>query len=773
MIIATCILVAAGALSAGFRYWRFASCRAGAAETKAALAQMKDEALGRDLSAHVDYLESRIERGWLYAKRDVFLGRLWAEVSGVLSAARGEAARPHLASGHHVIVTVSDVDGARMPTSITVPVGWDGVSPLPVSLYFHHGGVTRMSKCFPAPELPGVLSVMPLARGSHDYLGVQMTAIEECLEDVRRRYPTQDGKLYLIGASQGGMGVWLFGARHVGEVGGLSPWCGNADPAGWEGSWEPLAAPAISPAGRAAKMARAARAPVARAAQLVTSPRTPIWAGHGTEDKMIPFGHSQSMVEKLRAAGAGTGADGNLRFDEFEGLNHRNLPKLFAERIAWLAGRAGAGATETMTLVIPPLTFAAESPSAPKHRVLDPGKPALLSLSGGKFAGGENVEEWSGGGPDKFSNRGPAGAAFEGAFSLALPTDAPEHLALSMDELASRWRGLYGAEPRRSQPAAGFEAFASVRSKTMPRALIAVGSPQENAAVRGVLDGIDVAVKRHSVRLFGREFEGQDVGLIMFRPRGSSPTTGTLAVWGEGPASYRQLWSRFGHAVDWEGDRGRWWFDYAVFDSKTSGPETFLAVGFFDHEWEFDETLIFEGGRELREKTPGTNWPSGKPAQSEDGAVWLSTLAPEAVMSSRGPVAFDRSAGVDAGALSISGAEHERGIGMVPPASATWRLHGGYRRLRATVGIRRTGTKYPIRHEAERVVFEVMGDGRLLAASSEISSTSGPAELDVDVSGVDALVLRASCATRHVWHYGPAGWADARLYRAAEGGGDR
>jgi len=774
MIVATCTVVAAGVLSAGFRYWRFASCRGKVAAARSALAELGDEALRRDLAAHVTYLESRIERGWLYAKRDVFLGGLAREATGLLAAARGEVERPHLASGHHVIVTVSAVDGAGMPTSVSVPESWDGKSPLPVSLYFHHGGVTVMSQCFPAPELAGVLSVMPLARGSHDYLGVQMTAVEECLEDVRGRYPTLE-RLYLLGASQGGMGVWLYAQRHVGpRIAGLSPWCGNADPAGWEDFWEPPAAPGLSPAGRAAKMARAARAPVARVEQLVTSPRTPIWVGHGTDDTMIPFGHSRSMVEKLRAAGAGE----RLRFDEFQGLGHRNLPKMFMERIAWLAGRQGKSAPRAAALVIPPLTFVAEAPGAPPHRVKDPAAPARIDMSESGASWKENVEAWTGPGVSKLSYPGPAGAAFEGVFGLALPKVGRDHHVRCLDGFGRLWRERYGGEPRRVELGRSARFFAEKADAKMQRTLVAVGSPAENPETATALRGLDVSVEPGTVRIFGREFNGEDIGLIMLRPSAAVRGAGRLVIWGSTPESYRQLWSRFGQAVDWEGDRGRWWFDYAVFDRKTSGPETFLVVGFFDHRWEFDGGLLFEGSGELRGKATGTHWPSGGAvavglAPDERGAVWLSTIPPEAVKTSRGPVAFDRSAGVDAGPLRVAGAEHERGIGMVPPAFAEWRLGGRYGWLRVTVGLRRTGEKYPIRYEAERVVFEVLGDGKLLAASNEMSSTSGTAELDVDLSGVDVLELRASCATRHVWHYGPVGWADARLYRAAGGGEQR
>jgi hypothetical protein len=631
---------------------------------------------------------------------------------------------------------------------------------MPFVVHLHSGGVDDVTDCFPAPSMKNALSAMPLARGSHDYMGVQLTAVEECVEDLKERYPVAG--VYVMGTSQGGTGAWLYAERHVLEIEGVSPWCGNADPGAWQGVWEDARDPPRSAAGGAWRLVRAARSPVARVEQLRASPGPPVYMGHGTRDTKIPIGHSESMYEKL---GGPEGEKGGLRFERFEGFGHW-LPARYDERLGWLAERSPSRATRfkkphyRIPVVVPPLTFVADHAGAPPHRVLDPAKPARFVLSNNRdrLWEPENVEPWTGGGPSKLHYPGPACAVFESAFAVALPKNAPAHLVACADELAATWRRRYRADMRRSDAREGLSVFdPRAEGDVHPRTLVALGSPDENPAVRASLSGLDVRVDAGRARVFGREFEGDDIAIAMLRPNRDDPRSGTLVVWGSTGASYRQLWARFANNVDWEGDRGRWWFDYAVFDRKTCGPDTFLAVGFFDHEWRFDGTLLFEGSAELRAKVRGTHWPAAAPSRA------LSSVPPVAIDSPRGPVGFDRSAGVDTGTLSIQGKTFERGIGMLPPATVTWKLGARYAKLAVTVGLERTGGEFETRHGQERVRFEIWGDGERRAASGVLSATSGSRELEADLTGVETLELRAVPATRQVWHCGPVGWGGAGL----------
>ena len=754
-----------GLAALGFRYARFRAVRGLVDGAAGPAAGLSDPALRRDLLAHLAYLRQRLARGWLHHKRDAFLGRVLREARTVARAARGELAEPHLLPGHHVIAAVSKVDNdTPLPISVTVPPEWDGRSLLPLVLHLHGGGVgpRDMARCFPAPALPGALCMAPVARGSHDYMGVAMTAVDEAVAEVRRRYPV--GPLYVLGMSMGGLGTWLYAQRHVREVTGISPWAGNSDPAAWQGRWQPPAAPPRSPAARAAAQVRAARSPIARVGQLARTPALPVYVGHGTADAIIPIAHSEAMAGRLAELGA------VLRFDRFDGLGHRNIPRRRAGRLAWLQarGRARAGAEGRFTAVIPPLTFVANCLGAPPHRVVDPTREARLDFTpDGRILSRSNVEPWAAQWPSKLAYPGPAGWAFEQPFAIALPADAPPHVARCVEDFQAVWSRRYAAVPRCSDSAQGFAVFDTLGLGGEARTLLAVGSPEENPAVEAALAGADVAVSPGTVRLFAHEFHGRDIGVAILRPHPRLRGAATLVVWGSTPASYRQLWHRFGRGVDWEGDRGRWWFDVAVFDRATAGPETFLAAGFFDHQWRFEPRLLFRGSSERRRQMPGTHWPGAGPPHGA-ACRWLSARAPDRIDTSRGPVAFDRSAGVDAGALRIHGKAYERGIGVVPPAAVAWTLPGGLGELRTEVGLQRTNVqdRFPVRHRAERVRFEVWGDGRRLAASRVLTSADPPEPLRVPLGGIRAVELRAVHTTPHLWHYGPVGWGHAELLPA-------
>ena len=745
----------AAAAAGGFVAWRFWRQRVVGrtlAEAAVAVAKLPDAALRRDLKAHLAFLDARRRQ---LRRKDILLGRLDREARDLWRACLGKTPVPHLRPGHHVIVTVSALDGAELPTSVAVPRDWNGRDPLPLVLELHPAGVREMTDCFPVQPYPGALCVMPLARGSHDYMGPQMAAVEESLADVRCRYPTS--RPVVLGASMGGLGAWLFAQRHAAEVDGVAPWMANADPAAWKGLWEDEERPVLSPAGRACELAQRARMPVARVGQLAARPDLPIYIGHGALDAIVPVGHGDSMAEKLLALGATA-----LRYDRFEDVGHGGFPVSRNERIAWLMARPPARASE-LAAVVPPLTFVADLAGAPPHRVLDPLAEAKLVLRDGAVTGGQNVAAASELGPSKWHYPGPAGYAFEHPFAIALPPDAPEHLSRCAEELAAAWKSRYGGSVRRTDAAAGFGAFPPELA-ARPRTLIAPGSREENPVVKAALEGLDVMVAEGEVRFFGHTFRGQDIGLIILRPDAQHPWGATLAVWGATPNAYRQLWGRFGHVVHLEGDRGRWYFDYAVFDRKTCGPDSFLAVGYFGHDWGFDPRLLFEGSADLRARIPGSHWPDPQSSSSSSSSSnRLSALPPEFIESRRGPVAFDRSAGVDGGPLMIQSERFERGIGMVPPATVRWRLGGRFAGFRARVGLERTGARYPLRHEAERVEFEVWADGARVAASPAMSATDGIFELAADVRGVQVLELRAVNATKFVWHFGPVGWGDAEL----------
>jgi hypothetical protein len=78
------------------------------------------------------------------------------------------------------------------------------------------------------------------------------------------------------------------------------------------------------------------------------------------------------------------------------------------------------------------------------------------------------------------------------------------------------------------------------------------------------------------------------------------------------------------------------------------------------------------------------------------------------------------------------------------------------------------GTPTPARISSEAVVFEVLGDGQLLASSPRLGWRAGMPNVysfAVDVTDVNVLTLRARPAGRNTWLYGAAAWAEPELRR--------
>ena len=119
-IVVICLVVAGvpaavGLSCAGVRYAVYCGCLVKVLRAQERLSSAPVTPATRDLRSHLRYLRSRLARGWLYAKRDLFLGKLRREVGRVSDGVSAGAGAAPAGSGHRVIVTVSRLDGAELP----------------------------------------------------------------------------------------------------------------------------------------------------------------------------------------------------------------------------------------------------------------------------------------------------------------------------------------------------------------------------------------------------------------------------------------------------------------------------------------------------------------------------------------------------------------------------------------------------------------------------------------------------------------------------------
>jgi pimeloyl-ACP methyl ester carboxylesterase len=127
-----------------------------------------------------------------------------------------------------------------------------------------------------------------------------LPAIEDLLKEVLAKYPIDEDRLYLTGASMGGFAAWAMAAEWPERFAAIVPLCGGGDPR-----------------------------------EAVRFKDVPVWAFHGARDKGVKPELSREMVEALRGLG------GRVRYTEYPDLGHNCWDAAYgtAELYDWLLGQ--------------------------------------------------------------------------------------------------------------------------------------------------------------------------------------------------------------------------------------------------------------------------------------------------------------------------------------------------------------------------------------------------------------------------------------------------
>lgn len=127
---------------------------------------------------------------------------------------------------------------------------------------------------------------------------------------------------------------------------------------------------------------------------------------------------------------------------------------------------------------------------------------------------------------------------------------------------------------------------------------------------------------------------------------------------------------------------------------------------------------------------------------SPPGIDYVSDLPFVAESNGWGPVERDTSNGEsakgDGGPLRIGERTYDKGLGVHAPSEVTFDLDGTYDRFSADAGIDEE------KADKGSVVFEVIGDGRLLGRSAVLGPDDAAHAFDIDVTGVRQLTLRVT-----------------------------
>lgn len=211
--------------------------------------------------------------------------------------------------------------GETMQYRLFVPPSYAAAKKYPLILFLHNAlargsdNLLQISgtdypgtHLWTAPEAQAQFSVFVLApqvsdtkawaRPHADTPPVSIRLALEILDTVEKEYAIDIDRVYVVGQSMGGEGVWMSLAVAPGRFAAGIALCGYGEP------WM-----------------------IERIAQ------TPVWAFQGTADDTVPVEHAREWIAALRKAG------GNPKYTEYPGIGHQVWDKAFAEPdlLPWLA----------------------------------------------------------------------------------------------------------------------------------------------------------------------------------------------------------------------------------------------------------------------------------------------------------------------------------------------------------------------------------------------------------------------------------------------------
>ncbi len=146
------------------------------------------------------------------------------------------------------------------------------------------------------------------------------------------------------------------------------------------------------------------------------------------------------------------------------------------------------------------------------------------------------------------------------------------------------------------------------------------------------------------------------------------------------------------------------------------------------------------------------SWAAAAETSSQGKKVWLCDLDISKTQQGWGEPQKDKS--VDGNPLRIAGRSFDRGLGTHADSALYVKLAGGSTRFTALVGLDDEAGRFGT------VQFRILADGEEIFKTGTMKAGQPAREVDVDVTGVDLLILLVSGGSDGI-NYDHADWADA------------
>ena len=760
------------------------------------------------LRTQLDYLQFNLP--WLrrHSRVDTiewFTGELRASVDGVRELSRG---RDPFANrrGAFLRSHYADVDSSAQPYSLYVPEDYNPRRPMPLVVSLHGHGWYEPFQGHPAPAMSGAIVLSPHGRGSTDYMYLGERDVLSAIGNVRAHYAIDPNRIYVRGSSMGGTGCWTLAVHYPDLFAAIAPICGNANHRVWRARWgwnPEVDGPMLD----LCEFLEDTVSPVTLAENLL---HVPSFCVHGDLDDVVPVEHSRSMTERLRSASC------PVRYAEVPGLGHGGFPTdVMEEQLAWVGSRVKNPRPRRVRYKTGWLKYAGaywvrierfarylrfariEAELAAKSRVvvstenvarfsllrrqmpIHAADGMVVEIDGqvvqlGKAKGWTLSFErqgtqasWRPAGPSprrgkRAALEGPVEDVFASRFLIVYGTTARDSwerriVREEAEHFVQEWQKRYTSKCRIKPD------HAVTRKEAEQFNLVLYGRPEANRLTAELMPSLPIQIVGNRATVGDRAFEGTNVGVKFCYPNPWNTDRYVAVFAGTTWQAQYQVNGRFGNWFDWGTYDNRNWFDFGVFDNRTRGPDTFLCVGFFDQDWQFDRSTMWVGAEGKRQQVR----PRRLPAEREAGRgteVHLSDLFPAARSQDKGCVGFDcsmRGPPTRAGTVVF-----EKGLGVRAPCWIEFDTKGEFGTFLATAGIDYEGRKpREARIAAEAIRFVVYGDGVRLAESPTLTHAQPSHEFRVEISGVRELRLTTEAASGSRWLFGGASWGNARVVR--------
>ncbi len=205
--------------------------------------------------------------------------------------------------------------GAQIKYLLFIPRDYQTSQVYPLVLSLHGGAPRRKFEDLLEPYLPGLayglgrfisdetqnehpsFIIAPWSN-NQGWEGMNLLLVMELLDSLHKEFPIDAQRRYITGQSMGGFGTWSFITSHPGYFAAAIPICGGGNVADVPRTWD-----------------------------------TPVWAFHGTADKVVPVKYTRQMIAALRKAG------GAPRYWEYQEADHAQTAESAycePELISWL-----------------------------------------------------------------------------------------------------------------------------------------------------------------------------------------------------------------------------------------------------------------------------------------------------------------------------------------------------------------------------------------------------------------------------------------------------